>query len=86
MMEMQKILNFSVSLKYLSNFWRMLDISLINSEVDLILTWSENCALTDTETRNADPNVDPHVEAINAPTGATFKRKDTKLYVPVGTS
>ena len=29
-----------VSLKYLSNFWRMLDMPLINYEVSLILTWS----------------------------------------------
>ena len=29
-----------VSLKYLSNFWRMLDMPLINYEMSLILTWS----------------------------------------------
>ena len=28
-----------VSLKYLSNFWRSLNIPLINCEVELILTW-----------------------------------------------
>ena len=33
-------------LKYLSNFWRTLDIPLINSEVSLTLTWSENCVIT----------------------------------------
>ena len=31
-----------VPLKYLSNFWRTLDMPLINCEVSLILTWSEN--------------------------------------------
>ena len=41
--------------------------------------------MTDTETRDADPKADPLVEAINAPTGTTFKIKDTKLYVPVVT-
>ena len=30
-----------ISLKYLSNFWRTLEMSLINWEVNLILTWSE---------------------------------------------
>ena len=38
--------------------------------------------------RNADPYGDPPVEAwerINAPTNATFKITDTKLYVPVVT-
>ena len=29
-----------VSLKYLSNFWRTLQMSLINCEINLILTWS----------------------------------------------
>ena len=29
-----------VPLKYLSNFWRTLDIPLINCEVSLTLTWS----------------------------------------------
>ena len=32
-----------VPLKYLSNFWRTLEMSLINCEVELILTWSKNC-------------------------------------------
>ena len=38
--------------------------------------------------RNADPYADPPVEVwerINAPTNATFKITDTKLYVPVVT-
>ena len=35
-----------VPLKYLSNFWRTLDIPLINCEISLTLTWSENCVLT----------------------------------------
>ena len=29
--------------KHLSNFWRALNIPLINCEVELILTWSKNC-------------------------------------------
>ena len=36
-----------VSLKHLSNFWRTLDMPLINCEVFLTLTWSKNCILTD---------------------------------------
>ena len=35
-----------VSLKYLSNFSRMLKIPLINCEVNLILTWSSTCVIT----------------------------------------
>ena len=34
-------------LKYLSNFWRSLNISLINCELALILTWYKNCILVD---------------------------------------
>ena len=35
-----------VPLKYLSNFWRTLEIPLINCEVNLILTWSSTCVIT----------------------------------------
>ena len=35
--------------KHLSNFWRSLNIPLINCEVELILTWSKNCVLADRE-------------------------------------
>ena len=35
-----------VPLKYLSNFWRTLEMPLINCEVELILTWSKNCVIT----------------------------------------
>ena len=58
---------------------------LINCEVNLILTWSENCVLTDTAARDADSDADPPVAAINAPTGATFAITDCKLHVPVVT-
>ena len=33
-------------LKYLSNFWRTLEMPLINYEVNLILTWSSTCVIT----------------------------------------
>ena len=32
--------------KYLSNFWRTPEMPLINCEVNLILTWSEDCVIT----------------------------------------
>ena len=35
-----------VSLKYLRNFWRTLEMPLINCEVNLILTWSSTCVIT----------------------------------------
>ena len=33
-------------LKYLSNFWRSLEVSLINCKVELSLTWNQNCILS----------------------------------------
>ena len=35
-----------VPLKCLSNFWRTLEISFINCEINLILTWSKDCVIT----------------------------------------
>ena len=35
-----------VPLKYLSNFWRTLEILFINCETNLILTWSSACVIT----------------------------------------
>ena len=72
-------------LKYLSNFWRKLDTPLINFEVSLAVTWSENCILTSRATRDAAPDADPAVAGINNPTNETFKITHCKLYVPVVT-
>ena len=35
-----------VPLKYLSNFRRTLEMPLINFEINLILTWSSTCVIT----------------------------------------
>ena len=42
----EKEVEIVVPLKHLSNFCRILNISLINREINLILTWTENCVLT----------------------------------------
>ena len=44
-----------VPLKYLSNFWRTLEIPLINCEIELILDWSANCAIISTNNANQVP-------------------------------
>ena len=59
-----------VPLKYLSNFWRALDMPLINCEVNLILTWSSTCVIVSTNIANQN---------------ARFAITDIKLYVPVVT-
>ena len=42
-MEEEKI---TVPLKYLSNFWRSLQMPLINCKVEFSLTWNKNCILS----------------------------------------
>ena len=58
-----------VPLKYSSNFWRTLQMPLINCEINLIITWSKNCVIS-----NAAANQD-----------TTFAITDTKKYVSVVT-
>ena len=43
----KKDVEIMVPLKYLSNFWRTFEMPLINCEVNLILTWSSTCFITD---------------------------------------
>ena len=74
-----------IPLKTLSNFWKNLNIPLINCEVELILTWFKNCVLIDKLTRDADYNADPNVRKIDNPENATFNITVTKLFVPVVT-
>ena len=66
----RKDVEIMVPLKYLGNFWRTLEMLLINCKVNLILTWSSTCVLVATNIQNQN---------------ATFAITDTKLYVPVVT-
>ena len=59
-----------VPLEYLNNFWRTLEMPLINCEVNLILTWSADYAIIYTDVANQIP---------------TFTITETNLYVPVVT-
>ena len=59
-----------VPLKYLSFFWRTLQMPLVNCEIELILDWSANCVITSTNNANQVP---------------TFTITETNLYVPVVT-
>ena len=70
-------------LKYLSNFWRNLNIPLINCEVVLILTWFKNCVLINKSTRDADYDAYPIIYEIDIPENAIFQITYTKLYVQV---
>ena len=60
----------TIPLKYLSSFWRFLDLPLINCETKIDLTWKTYCIL---------------LEHHNNITGVNFMITSTKLYVPVVT-
>ena len=59
-----------VPLKYLSNFWRTLEMPVINCEIELILTWSRNSVIISTNIANQIP---------------TFAITETTLHVSVVT-
>ena len=73
----KKRVKIAVPLKYLNNFWRSLEVPLINCKVELSLRWIENCVLTSAA-------VDANVNNTGADS-ATFKITDAKLYVPIVT-
>ena len=56
--------------KYQNNFWRMVEMVLINCQIFLQLKWSGNCILVATTAANQNPYIET---------------TDTKLYVPVVT-
>ena len=66
-------LKIVVPLKYLSNFFRSLEMHLINCKIKLNLTWKKECVLS---TDN---------DAADAANNPVFIINDTKLYVPVVT-
>ena len=72
-----------IPLKKLSNFWRSLNIPLINCKMELILNWWKNCVLADMTVKAAENINDP--PAIVASTGLELQIKDKKLYLPVVT-
>ena len=47
-----KNVEIMVPLKYLSNFWRTLEMPLINCEINLVLTWSANCVIVSANKAN----------------------------------
>ena len=65
----------TVPLKYLTNFWRSLEMPLINCGVELSIRWIENCVLSGIE------NINNERAIANAGTVATFKITVAKLHV-----
>ena len=62
-------------LKYLVNFWRSLEVRLINPKEELTLKWTNYCVLSAAGADNINTN----------PINIIFTIKDTKLYVSVET-
>ena len=63
----------AASLKYLSNFWRSLEMPLINFKVELNLKWTKNFVLAAAGNDNTNDNSNNII----------FTIRDAKLYVPV---
>ena len=81
-----KKVEIAVQLEHLSNFWKTLDIPLMNCEVSLALSWSANCVIISLEKGlvTAAQGGNPAVYD-DSPTNAVFIITDCKLYVPVVT-
>ena len=60
----------AVPLKYISNFFRSLEIPLINCKISLELSWTKSCVLSSDAGNGGD---------------VSFKIKNTVLYVPIVT-
>ena len=73
----KKGVKIALPLKYLSNFWRSLEVPMINWKVELSLKWIENCVLTTAE-------IGANADATGADS-ATLEVTDVRLYVPVVT-
>ena len=76
-----------VPLKYLSNFWKSLDSPLLNCEIELHLSWSRYCVISEiSRTSKAVPNTNLiRYEVKTTTNSATFQINNAKLYVPVVT-
>ena len=79
-----------VPLKHLSKFIFGLDTLLINSEIESILKWSQNCVLTSKATRTRKPAetgplVLAEVPVTDSPSDLKLNVTECKLYAPVVT-
>ena len=79
-----------VPLRYLSNFWRFLDLSLINCETELHLSWSKECIISTMSIKLgvvADTDANPPFPDVAAvqKTRTAFQTNNAKFYVPVVT-
>ena len=77
-----------VPLRYISNFWRSLDLPLINCEIEFDLLWARNFITTEISRtfRAVNPTTNPVVYQVTSQIAiATFQINNAKHYVPVVT-
>ena len=78
-----------ISLKCFSNFWRALDLPLINCKKELEFSWSKECTISEISEIKTTPRIPantPFQEVTAIQTiRATFQINIAKLYVPVVT-
>ena len=68
-----------VPLKYLSKFWRTLEMSLIDCEVELIFTWSRNSVIISTNVANQIPTFTITETTLNVPVVTLSMQDNAKL-------
>ena len=73
----EKDIEIMVPLKYLSNFWRTLEMPLINCEVNHILTWSSTCVITES---NGDGTFAITDTELYVPVGTLSTQENTKFF------
>ena len=71
----------------MTTFWRSLDLPLTNCEIELDLSQSRYCVISETSrTSRAVPNTDPvSYEVATSANSATFQVNNAKVSVPVVT-
>ena len=72
-----------VPLKYLSNFWRSMDLLLMKCEIELNLRWTRNCIISEIS-RTAALGGDNLVEETTT-ISASFEKTNANLYIPAVT-
>ena len=72
----EKYVEIMVPLKYLSNFWRTLEMPLIICEVNLMLTWPSTCVIS---TSNGEVKFEITVTKLYVPVVTLSTQDNAKL-------
>ena len=67
----------------MSNFWRSIDLPLINCEIELDLIWTRSCIISEISRTSIVIGNPTAREVATETTAATFQINNAKLYVPI---